>query len=395
VPDPTHHLEPTDGGEEAFVLRDDLQIISVDDHVIEHPNVWLDRLPAKWREQAPHIEHAASGSDYWIYEGKRAGNFALNAVAGKDPQDFGLDPRSYQDMIPGCYQISDRIKDMDLEGVHAQLCFANMPGFAGRVFWQSDDKELGAACVQAYNDFIIDEWCAYNSDRQIPLVLIPFWDVDASIAELHRTVAKGARSVSFVEAPHRLGLPSFHTTHWDPLFAAIQEADVPISVHFGSGGGAGYNPPDADHHVEVAMMGMNSMAACIDLMMSRVLHAFPALKFVLAEGGIGWVPYVLERCDYTWERHRWYTSLNKDVRPSELFHRNIFGCFISDRFGMENRHLIGLDNIMFESDYPHSDSNWPHTRKLLAEALTDVPDAEAAQMMEGNARRLFKFPRHA
>src|ERR1700712_2963764 len=142
------------------MLTPDVQIVSVDDHVIEHPQVWLDRMPAKYKDVAPRIETAEDGNDWWIYEGEKAGNFALNAVAGKNPKDYGLDPRSYDDMLPGCHDIEQRLVDMDLEGVHAQLCFPNMGGFAGSVFAKSKDFDLAYACIQAYNDFILDEWCA-------------------------------------------------------------------------------------------------------------------------------------------------------------------------------------------------------------------------------------------
>jgi predicted TIM-barrel fold metal-dependent hydrolase len=370
-----------------------VQIISVDDHVIEHPRVWLDRLPEKYQAEGPHIEKLPDGNDTWIYEGRRAGNFALNAVAGKHPREFGKDPRSYSDMRVGCYDVAERIKDMDVEGIWAQMAFANMGGFAGSTFWKSKDMDLANACVRAYNDFILDEWCAYAPDRQIPLVMAPFWDVEAAVKEVERTAAKGARSLSFLEAPHRLGLPSYHTDHWDPLLRTCEEAGLPLSVHFGSGG----NPPgvaeDADMFVTIALYGTNSMGAMVDLLMSPVFQKFPTLKYALAEGGIGWIPYLLERADYSFERHKYWCDIRTDVKPSELFKDHIYGCFISDQAGIDERHKIGVENIMFESDYPHSDSNWPHTRKLLAEQLAEVPDDEAALIAEGNARRLYNFPR--
>jgi predicted TIM-barrel fold metal-dependent hydrolase len=375
------------------VLPKDAQIISVDDHVIEHPRVWLDRLPAKYQDAAPRIETLPDGNDTWIYEGRPAGNFALNAVAGKDRRDFGMDPRRYDDMRVGCHDISARIKDMDAEGVWAEMCFPNMGGFAGSTFWKSDDQQLGAACVSAYNDFILDEWCAYNPERQIPLVMIPFWDVAASVKEIERTAAKGAKSVTFLEAPHKLDLPSYHTDHWDPIIAAAQEADLPLSVHFGSGGSPLGVAPDGDMFVEIALFGINSMMAMVDLLMSPVFHKFPNAKFVLAEGGIGWMPYLLERTDYSWSRHKYWCNVNRDIKPSELFKDHIFGCFVSDDAGLEARDRIGVSQIMFESDYPHSDCNWPHTRKLLEESLAGVPDDEARLIVEGNARRIFHFPR--
>jgi len=377
------------------MLPADAQIVSVDDHVIEHPNVWTDRMPAKYQDVAPRIERAEDGNDWWIYEGEKAGNFALNAVAGKPPQDFGLDPRSYDDMLPGCYGIEDRIKDMDIEGVHAQLCFPNFGGFAGSVFAKSRDMDVAVAATRAYNDFILDEWCAYAPDRQIPLMMTPYWDVAETVKEMHRTAAKGARSVTFPELPDRIGLPSWHTDHWDPIFAAAQETGMPLSLHFGSGGSPQASPEamSTNFTVGISLFALNSMTALSELILSPVFHKFPNLKVALSEGGIGWMPYMLERIDYVWERHRWYNDVNKDIRPSELFKDHVYGCFISDGAGIEARHRIGVDNIMFESDYPHSDSQWPHTRKILAEALSDVPDDEARKMVEDNARKLYNFPR--
>jgi predicted TIM-barrel fold metal-dependent hydrolase len=373
------------------MLPDDAKIISVDDHVIEHPRVWLDRLPAKYADVAPRIVKLPDGNDTWLYEGKQSGNFALNAVAGKHPREFGMDPRSYDDMLPGCHSIADRIKDMDIEGVWAQLCFPNFGGFAGSTFLAAQDKELAKLCVGAYNDFILDEWCAYAPDRQIPLIMVPFWDVDASVREIERTAAKGAKSMSVLEAPHKLGLPSYHTDHWDPILRVCEEAGLPLSMHFGSGGMPKGLAPDGDMFIAIALFGMNSMMATVDLLFSDVFYKFPALKIALSEGGIGWMPYLLERVDYSWGRHKYWCQINADKLPSELFREHIYGCFISDRSGIEQRHRIGVDNIMFESDYPHSDSNWPHTRKLLAEHLADVPDDEARKIVELNARMLYHF----
>ncbi|HVW42053.1 MAG TPA: amidohydrolase family protein [Amycolatopsis sp.] len=377
------------------MLPAEAQIISVDDHVIEHPNVWIDRLPAKYQEVGPRIVRQPDGNDAWVYEGAVAGNFALNAVAGKDPREFGLDPRRYDDMLPGCHDIHDRIRDMDLEGVWAQLCFPNMGGFAGSGFSRSKDFDLAYACVQAYNDFIIDEWCAAYPERQIPLVMLPYWNVEQSVAEIHRTAAKGAKGVTFPELPDRIGLPSWHTDHWDPVLAAASEADLPLSLHFGSGGAPVVSPEGLTKNftVAISVYALNSASATAELLLSPVFHKFPNLKIALSEGGIGWMPYMFERIDYVWERHRWYNDVNKEVRPSELVRDHLFGCFISDYAGIEARHLIGVDNIMFESDYPHSDSNWPNTRKILEEAFHNVPDEEAAKMVEFNARRLYNFPR--
>jgi predicted TIM-barrel fold metal-dependent hydrolase len=373
------------------MLPNDAKVISVDDHVIEHPRVWLDRVPARYADAAPRIVKLPDGNDTWLYEGRQSGNFALNAVAGKHPREFGMDPRSYDDMLPGCYSIEDRIKDMDIEGVWAQLCFPNFGGFAGSTFFAAKDKELAKLCISAYNDFILDEWCAYAPQRQIPLVMVPFWDVEASVKEIERTAAKGAKSVTFIEAPHKLGLPSYHTDHWDPILRICEEARLPLSMHFGSGGMPQGLAPDGDMFISIALFGLNSMITTVDLLFSDVFYKFPGLKVALSEGGIGWMPYILERTDYSWGRHKYWCDINADKVPSELFREHIYGCFIADQSGIEQRHRIGVDNILFESDYPHSDCNWPHTRKLLADALADVPDDEARKIAELNARALYHF----
>ena len=170
---------------------------------------------------------------------------------------------------------------------------------------------------------------------------------------------------------------------------------MPLSLHFGSGGSPQASPEamTTNFTVAISLFGLNSMSATAELLLSPVFHKFPDLKIALSEGGIGWMPYMLERIDYVWERHRWYNDVNKDIRPSELFKGHLYGCFISDAAAVFSRHLIGVDQLMFESDYPHSDSQWPHTRKVLEETMSDVPDDEARKMLETNARTLYNFPR--
>ena len=159
------------------MLHDDVQLISVDDHVIEHERVWLDRLPAKYLEAGPHIVDLDGGKQAWQFEDRIIPTIGLNAVAGKDPKDFGVDPVSFDEMLPGCYEVKARLADMDLDGVHAQMCFPSFPGFAGGTLFAAEDKELATACVVAWNDFILDEWSAAAPDRFIPMVMVPFWDV--------------------------------------------------------------------------------------------------------------------------------------------------------------------------------------------------------------------------
>jgi predicted TIM-barrel fold metal-dependent hydrolase len=384
-------------------LPPDARLISVDDHVIEPPNLWKDRLPAKFRDAGPRFVEVEGqltdvlGNDVsglrhvWEYEGTRYPNFALNAVAGKPPEELGIEPFRLDQIRPGCYDAKARVADMDMDGIQAALCFPSFPRLPGTVFLQARDKEVALACIRAWNDFILEEWCAAAPDRLIPLVMLPLWDVRLSVAELERTSALGAKAVTFPETPSRLGLHSFYDGGWDPLFQAMVDTDTALCMHFGSSGEIPSTSEDAPNALWIATMGINSMIALTDLLYSPVLHKFPTLRAAYSEGGIGWIPYLLERIDFVWERHGYWNKLKMDVRPSELFRRNVWGCFISDDFGIDQRHAIGVDRICWECDYPHADSNWPNSRKLLEASLEDVPDEDARRIAELNARELLRF----
>ena len=230
------------------MLPPDAQIVSVDDHVIEHPNVWTDRLPKKYQEAGPRIEHRPDGSDVWIYEGELAGNLALNAVAGKDPRSSASTRRASTTCARVATTSDDRIRDMDLDGVQAQLCFPTFAGFAGSdVLRRRRTRSSPPRASRRYNDFIIDEWCAAYPGRQIPLVMLPYWDVDAD----HRRGRSGSRR----RAPRRcpsprtpapLGLPSWHSDHWDPSSPPPQDADLPLCLHFGSRAAPRHVAPEAN-----------------------------------------------------------------------------------------------------------------------------------------------------
>ncbi|HEY3717963.1 MAG TPA: amidohydrolase family protein [Jatrophihabitantaceae bacterium] len=381
-------------------LQDNMKIISIDDHVVEHPMLWQDRLPEKYKEQGPKIVEDEQGHHVWKYGGDMYPQIGLNAVAGKDPHDYGMEPVRYDDMIPGCYDPGERVKDMDIDGIQAALCFPSFPGFAGGVFQRAQDKELALECVKAWNDFQVDEWCATAPDRLIPLGMLPTWDPVLAAREIGRLAERGTKAISFPDGPVPLGLPSFHhPTHWEPVWDAFEAVDLPVCLHFGSGSFVpGFSfmdkdavDPNAPFAVAIAIFSSNLWWSTADLIFSGVLQRHPKLRFMLSEGGIGWLPYMMERMDYTWERHRWYQNISKVDRPSDLFRKHFWGCFIDDVHGIRNRDIIGVENILIEVDYPHSDSNWPNSRKRIAENLYEVPDDEAAMIVEHNARDLMNF----
>jgi predicted TIM-barrel fold metal-dependent hydrolase len=238
---------------------------------------------------------------------------------------------------------------------------------------------------------MVDEWCATAPSRFIPTVILPLWDPDLAAVEIQRTAAKGAKAISFTENPVPLGLPSYWTDHWDPVFAGAAETRMPLCMHIGSSSKMTIPSPESSPAVPIVLCGVNSMSACTDLIFSGLLRRHPGVRIALSEGGSGWVPYLLERMDYTWERTR--LDVDRAVRPSDLFRQHFWTCFISDRAAIENRHEIGIERLMWECDYPHNDSNWPNSRKLFAEQVVDVPDDDVAMMGEQNARTLFNFPR--
>ncbi|MDV6271344.1 amidohydrolase family protein [Rhodococcus globerulus] len=388
-------------------LETDMQLVSVDDHLIEHPRVWRDRLPRKYLDVGPTIvettgdevdsygfgQHVSKGRQVWMLDGQVYPELGLNAVAGKPRDQLGTDPVRFDEMLPGCYDPEARVKDMDVDGVQAALLFPSFPRFAGTLFGTLKDRELALLCIRAWNDYVVEEWFTPYPDRFIPMAILPFWDLEQSIAELDRLSDYNIRSVSLPENPSKLGHPSFHSAHWNPLLAVLEERQIVINLHFGTSGQVTRTSDDAPMAVLMSLMGTNTMAAASDLMFSPVFHNYPGLKVALSEGGTGWIPWLLERCDIIWERHRFYQNINQSVRPSELFRRNIWGCFIVDQYGVDNRHAIGIDNITWECDYPHSDSFWPNSRKVVEEMFHNVPSDEVHKIVEMNARRLYRFER--
>jgi predicted TIM-barrel fold metal-dependent hydrolase len=365
-------------------------LLSVDDHLIEPPGVWVDRLPARYREVGPRVVHE-EGRDWWVYEDRRCDTPGLNAVAGKDPSQWSMDPASFGDMIPGCYNPKARLADIGRDGIVGSLCFPTLPRFSGTRFVEFHDKTLAGLCVRAYNDWMLDEWCGAAPDVFIPLMIVPLWDPPAAADEVLRCAARGVRAVSFPENPYPVGLPSFNSDSWDPLWRAVVETDMAVCLHVGTSGVV--HEPSPDSHFIVQIMAspiMTSLDSMIDVMMSPTLQKFPALKLVMSEGGIGWVPGAIERADRIWELNRLWAA-TADLRPSELFARNFWVCFVDEPFGVASRHIIGVDRIMWECDYPHAETPWPHSQEVVRRAMQDVPPDEVAAMTYANAARVFNW----
>jgi predicted TIM-barrel fold metal-dependent hydrolase len=369
-----------------------LHLFSADDHIIEPPTVWSDRVPARLRDVAPHVVED-DGVEYWAYESTRGTTMGLNAVAGKPHNVISPDPVRYSEMIPGCYDPVERARDMLADGILASVLFPTLPRFAGTLFLSFKDKDLAHLCVQAYNDYVIDEWCpAGPPGLFVPTIISTLWDPVLAAAEIHRCADKGARALSFPENTVPLGLPSYWDEHWNPVWQACQDRDIVLCLHIGTSGETPKPTPEAPAMLAYSLLQVGSIMSSVNLMMSPVCRSYPGIKFVFSEGGIGWLPNALERADRMWERHKYYSHLD-DLLPSQVFRRNMYLCMIEEPVCLRYRYDIGVDRILWECDYPHTDTVWPESQRIANEVFdaAGVPDDEIAAISHGNAERVFNW----
>ena len=385
--------------------------ISVDDHLIEPARLWQERVPERMRDTAPRIVREGD-SEFWVYEDRQIVTTGLNAVAGKSREEFSPEPITYDDMRPGCYEPAARVADMDQGSVLASMLFPSFPRYCGQVFHEAKNKDVALACVQAWNDFILEELAGDFPGRFIPMMIIPLWDPVAAAAEIERTAARGARSIAFSENPTKLGLPSIHTEHWDPVLRACDETGFVISMHVGSSSNLIRTSPDMPTLAFMAYSAAaNQAGTLLDWLFSGNFVRFPRLRIALSEGSIGWIPYFLERAEQVVDKQRFWASrfdidmnashergeakgaarfdLDTDIR--RLFKDHVFGTFIEDQAGLRLLDIIGEDNVMLECDYPHSDSTWPDTIEMANKWLGHLPEDVQHKITVGNACRVYDF----
>ncbi|NKQ53994.1 amidohydrolase [Amycolatopsis sp. K13G38] len=382
-------------------------LISVDDHVLEPPNLWLDRVPAKDRDRAPHMEVDDKGMDFWVYDGKRFPSSGLSAVAGKSKEEFSPEPLPYSEMRPGCYDARARVEDMDRAGILASLCFPTVTRFCGQLFYEASDREFGFVCLQAYNDWMIEEWCGSAPGRYIPLILIPLWDPQLAVKEMERCAGKGATTFAFSENTEPLGLPTIHDKdhYWDPVLAAANDLEMVASMHVGSSSQLPQIAKDAPFMANLTWGASRTSGTMLAWLFSGLFQRFPKLKIALSEGEIGWIPYFLERAEQVLDKQRHWVKKGArfadhggkgdldldtlDIRAT--FREHIYGCFIDDKHGIASIGEIGEDNIMCETDYPHSDSTWPNCIQVVKDQISRLPEETQYKILRGNAERLYRF----
>ena len=369
-----------------------MKLFSVDDHIVEPADVWTSRLPSKYRDVGPHVVED-DGREFWEFEGRRVHTMGLNAVVGRPREDWDREPIRFTDMRKGCYDPVERAKDLVSEGVVASLAFPTLPRFGGALFPSFEDKELADLSVRAWNDFMMDEWCAAAPDVFVPMAIVQLWDPKLAADEIQRMLAKGIRAISIPEETSHLGLPSYYDPIWDPVWSACQEADICVCMHIGSSGWKPFVPEGASEVLVPALGFVPTITHAVGMAFGPVPRKFPDIKMVYSEGGIGWVPVTMERADSRFEVHKQWSGIN-DIKPSEVFRRNFWFCMMPDEeYGIRQRHDIGVDRIVWETDYPHNNTPWPDTEAIATKmfAAAGVPQDEVDMITHKNAEGIFRW----
>ena len=369
----------------------DYMRIDVDSHYQETPETWTSRMSeAKWGERIPHIAENPDGTQYWSIDGNRRIDRLASCVAVLPDRE--TIPTRWEDIPTIIYDPLERLTALDMDEVDMQVLYPNITGGTGETFFYTEpDYEL--ECIQAYNDYLVEDVLS-ASDRYVPLAVLPFSDIEITVGEMRRSVGRGHRGAIMLSAPHQRGKPHFNDSYWDPLWATAQDLGVPINFH-GSGGAPKMRveiAPGTSKRRSRALtgsVGFNLQAQFFaNFLFSGILERNPDLVFVCAESGLGWVPYILESCDAEWETCRLYEH-GLPHKPSEVFRQHWYVDFWYEKAGLDFRHIIGVDRILWESDFPHPTSIWPDSTKWLEYSLEEVPDEERRLILEENPKRAY------
>ena len=382
-------------------LFDRFTVIDVDTHLTEPPDTWTARMPASMHEQVPHVERI-DGKDVWMAGGQRLGAPGFYSMAGYDglmPVDI---PDTFDEIPASMYDARARLAFMDEQGIHAQVLYPNVGGFGNGYFLNLPDQSLANRCVAAYNDFLTD-WTSADRDRLVAITAVPFWDVEVAVGEIQRCAAQGHRAINFCNQPQDYGQPPLAHRHWDPIWAAAQDAGLSVSFHVGGGSMGTQFTDTADmgwmtNFAKVSsLIFMDNMRCIADLIFGGICHRFPDLDLVSVESGAGWIPAALETMDWQWRNggvtvdHPEYELL-----PSEYFRRQIYGCFWFEQEGARFALDQYPDNLMYETDYPHPTCQHPgprtpaqFPRDYATDALGGLDDDVLAKVLHDTAAKVY------
>ena len=369
--------------------------ISVDEHVQEHPEVWTKRLSrARWGGRIPYLEKNSDGTEQWIVDGRQ---IELDGVAdcGAAMPDRTRNPRRWSEVPASVYDPKERLKVMDAAGIDYAVLYPTVAGSGGQIFGRIGDAELELACVQAYNDWLMEERVSV-SDRFIPQCLTPLFPIDAAVKEIRRAVKNGHRGVIYPSVPMELrAVPHVNDSIYDPLWTACQELGVPICFHAGACAAIqipayeGYSPTIAAASQAITRPA-STVSVLVNLLISKILMRFPSLKVVLAESGLGWGAYLLEYTDFQATGDQ-LPQNGYDLMPSELFRRSCYLVGWYDQASLRVRSYIGSDNILWSTQFPLATSTWPNTQAALAKSFDAIDEVDRRKILWQNAARLYKI----
>lgn len=367
--------------------------ISADDHVQEHPEVWTSRMSRqKWGDRIPHIERKPDGNDTWVMGGQA---IALGgaAIAAAVTGDRAREPSRWEDLPMTLYNASQRLNAMDADGVDCSVLYPTAAGLAAETFGKLDDPDLELACVQAYNDWLIEEWASV-SPRFVPQCIVPIWPMERTVAEIRRAVGKGHKGVIYAASPMELrDVPHINEPSYDPLWATCQELGVPLCFHSGASPKIQLRPSEAFSPAVAAafsaiVRSVSSIAVLANFLFSRVLYRFPKLRIIFAESSLGWGAYELEYADYQ-SAADGLQSEGYTLKPSELFQRQCYFTCWYDRESLRVRRYLGASNVLWSSHFPLATSTWPSTKQHIERSFGDIPENEKNAMLWENAAKLY------
>jgi predicted TIM-barrel fold metal-dependent hydrolase len=370
-------------------------LISADDHVQETPEIWTQRMSrAQWGERIPHIAPQADGTECWLVDGRQIPLTGAGSVGATMP-DRAREPRRWDEVPRSTYVPGERLHAMDVDGVDYSVLYPAVAGLAGETFAYLTDPELELACVQAYNDWLLEEW-ASASQRFIPQCIVPLFPIEATVKEVRRAVSKGHKGVIYPGVPMLIrDVPHINEAVYDPLWAVCQELDVPLCFHAGASQKMQFPAyqdlsPGQAAALAALTRPVSSVQLVANFLYSKILLRYPRLKVIFAETSLGWGAYEVETADHQFERQRLYKE-GYDLKPSEMFRRQCYLVGWYDRSAVAGRRYIGVENILWCTNFPQATSTWPTTRDYLTRSFQDVPENERSRMLWENVSRLYKL----
>ncbi len=382
---------------------DDLRVIDTDTHLTEPHDLWTARAPAAYRERVPQVRDV-DGVPTWTVDGQamqRAGASSVVHRDGTRVRGTSFIQWGFEDAHLAAHDVPTRLELMDEVGVWAQIVYPNAAGFGGQKFSNLEDATLKNLCATLYNDAMADLQ-EQGKGRLFPMALLPWWDIDASVAEAERAAAMGLRGVNMTSDPQQGGAPDLNSREWDRLWEVCADLAMPVNFHIGASestlswfGSSPWPSHGDDQKLAIGstMMYLTNAKVLTNLIISGLLERHPTLKFVSVESGVGWIPFVLEAIEHQMGEVSPGTLDYLTLSPLEYFQRQMYACFWFEKSDIAHTvELLGADNILFETDFPHPTCLYPDSMVTAAPALQRLRPEDQRKVLQDNAAALYRIP---